>query len=256
MGYAVVLGEALVDLLDSEYDGRAGLPAGHRRRPLNVAVGGGPARRRGAVRRFARRRRAGRPDPRLPDRRRRRAGRCGHRAGADRAGGGHLRRRRTGLPLLRRAALVRACSPPTTWTWRWSRAPTCSTAARSCCSDPARWPPPGGPGRSPLACGSSTRTCAPRLLDGPDALAGLREVVAEFAAGAHLVKLSTADAGLLYPGRAGRGGGRVPAGVGRGARWWSPSARPARWSPLPAPTRYGSRRRRSTRWTPPAPATR
>ncbi|WP_433529005.1 PfkB family carbohydrate kinase [Micromonospora sp. CA-263727] len=40
----------------------------------------------------------------------------------------------------------------------------------------------------------------PRLLDGPAALAGLREVVAEFAAGAHLVKLSGADADLLYPG--------------------------------------------------------
>ncbi|GAB3940112.1 aminoimidazole riboside kinase [Micromonospora vulcania] len=39
----------------------------------------------------------------------------------------------------------------------------------------------------------------PRLLDGPAALAGLRAVVAEFAAGAHLVKLSTADADLLYP---------------------------------------------------------
>ncbi|RKF23834.1 carbohydrate kinase family protein [Micromonospora globbae] len=40
----------------------------------------------------------------------------------------------------------------------------------------------------------------PRLLDGPAALAGLREVVAEFAAGAHVVKLSSADAELLYPG--------------------------------------------------------
>ncbi|NES15047.1 MULTISPECIES: PfkB family carbohydrate kinase [Micromonospora] len=39
----------------------------------------------------------------------------------------------------------------------------------------------------------------PRLLGGPGALAGLREVVAEFAAGAHLVKLSSADARLLYP---------------------------------------------------------
>ncbi|MFF0231034.1 carbohydrate kinase [Micromonospora sp. NPDC005254] len=39
----------------------------------------------------------------------------------------------------------------------------------------------------------------PHLLDGPAALEGLREVVAEFAAGAHLVKLSTADAALLYP---------------------------------------------------------
>ncbi|TBL29144.1 carbohydrate kinase [Verrucosispora sp. SN26_14.1] len=41
----------------------------------------------------------------------------------------------------------------------------------------------------------------PRLLDGPQALAELRGVVAEFAAGAHLVKLSTADAELLYPGQ-------------------------------------------------------
>ncbi|WP_091089793.1 carbohydrate kinase family protein [Micromonospora nigra] len=40
----------------------------------------------------------------------------------------------------------------------------------------------------------------PRLLDGPEALGRLREVVAEFAAGAHLVKLSRADAELLYPG--------------------------------------------------------
>ncbi|MFC3500230.1 carbohydrate kinase [Micromonospora krabiensis] len=40
----------------------------------------------------------------------------------------------------------------------------------------------------------------PRLLDGPAALDGLRQVVAEFAAGAHLVKLSNADAALLYPG--------------------------------------------------------
>ncbi|MCO1599434.1 carbohydrate kinase [Micromonospora sp. RHAY321] len=39
----------------------------------------------------------------------------------------------------------------------------------------------------------------PRLLGGPAALDGLREVVAEFAAGAHLVKLSAADAELLYP---------------------------------------------------------
>jgi sugar/nucleoside kinase (ribokinase family) len=39
----------------------------------------------------------------------------------------------------------------------------------------------------------------PRLLHGPGALDGLREVVAEFAAGAHLVKLSGADARVLYP---------------------------------------------------------
>lgn len=39
----------------------------------------------------------------------------------------------------------------------------------------------------------------PRLLAGPAELAGLREVVVEFAAGAHLVKLSSADAALLWP---------------------------------------------------------
>ncbi|SCL36905.1 fructokinase [Micromonospora rhizosphaerae] len=40
----------------------------------------------------------------------------------------------------------------------------------------------------------------PRLLGAPGALSALREVVAEFAASAHLVKLSTADAEVLYPG--------------------------------------------------------
>ncbi|MDG4811298.1 PfkB family carbohydrate kinase [Micromonospora sp. WMMD1120] len=40
----------------------------------------------------------------------------------------------------------------------------------------------------------------PRLLDGPAAVEELRAVVAEFAAGAHLVKLSAADAMVLYPG--------------------------------------------------------
>lgn len=39
-----------------------------------------------------------------------------------------------------------------------------------------------------------------RLLPDPAALANLRAVVAEFAAGAHLVKLSAADAEVLYPG--------------------------------------------------------
>ncbi|KXK58073.1 sugar kinase [Micromonospora rosaria] len=45
----------------------------------------------------------------------------------------------------------------------------------------------------------------PDLFDGPDALPRLREVVAEFAAGAHLVKLSAADADLLYPGEPAEG---------------------------------------------------
>ncbi len=39
----------------------------------------------------------------------------------------------------------------------------------------------------------------PHLLGGPGALDGLREVAAEFAASAHLVKLSSADARVLYP---------------------------------------------------------
>ncbi|MEU7977241.1 carbohydrate kinase [Micromonospora sp. NPDC049081] len=39
----------------------------------------------------------------------------------------------------------------------------------------------------------------PRLLSGPAELAGLRQVVVEFAASAHLVKLSSADAALLWP---------------------------------------------------------
>lgn len=39
----------------------------------------------------------------------------------------------------------------------------------------------------------------PRLLTGPDAVAGLRSLVAEFAADADVVKLSAADAEVLYP---------------------------------------------------------
>ncbi|MFE0588199.1 carbohydrate kinase [Micromonospora echinospora] len=39
-----------------------------------------------------------------------------------------------------------------------------------------------------------------RLLSGPDALAAVRRTTAEFAATAHLVKLSAADAEALYPG--------------------------------------------------------
>lgn len=78
----------------------------------------------------------------------------------------------------------------------------------------------------------------PRLLAGPDAVAGLRSLVAEFAAGADLVKLSAADAEVLYdgadPGRAARllrdlgartvvvtrgaAGALVAAGAGAGAR--------------------------------------
>ncbi|WP_405430895.1 carbohydrate kinase [Micromonospora sp. NBC_00617] len=199
MGYAVVFGEALVDLLDTERDGervyRQAIGGG----PLNVAVGvtrlGGAAQFVGSL--------------------------------GDDVLGGRIRGFLTDVGV----GLAGAVTAP---------APTTLAVVTYAGPEPDfRFygePPSYGlfgaddldlallEGADVLYCGSvvlvQPRTLAaarrawslaaglrvfdpnvrPRLLDGPAALDGLREVVAEFAAGAHLVKLSTADAALLYPG--------------------------------------------------------
>ncbi|MCF0095911.1 carbohydrate kinase [Micromonospora sp. MH99] len=198
MGYAVVFGEALVDLLDTERDGervyRQAIGGG----PLNVAVGvtrlGGAAQFVGSL--------------------------------GDDVLGGRIRGFLTDVGV----GLAGAVTAPT---------PTTLAVVTYAGPEPDfrfYGEPPSyslfGPddldlalleGADVLYCGSivlaKPRTLAaarrawslapglrvfdpnvrPRLLDGPAALDGLREVVAEFAAGAHLVKLSTADAELLYP---------------------------------------------------------
>ncbi|MTK03269.1 PfkB family carbohydrate kinase [Micromonospora sp. CP22] len=199
MGYAVVLGEALVDLLDAECDGapvyRQAIGGG----PLNVAVG--VARLGGAVQ-FV--------------------GSLGDDVLADRIRA-FLTAEQVGL-----AGAVTVAVPT-----------TLAVATFSGAEPDFRFygEPPSyallGPdqlevtlvaGADVVYCGSivllAPRTLAaarrawaaaaglrvfdpnvrPRLLTGPQALGELREVVAEFAAGAHLVKLSAADAELLYPG--------------------------------------------------------
>jgi fructokinase len=199
MAYAVVLGEALVDLLDTECAGepvyRQAIGGG----PLNVAVG--VARLGGAVQ-FV--------------------GSVGDDALAGRIRD-FLARHGVG-----RTGLVTVAAPT-----------TLAVATFAGAEPDFRFygEPPSygllGPddldlplvsGAAVLYCGSIALLCAPvlaaarrawaspaafrvfdpnvrpRLLAGPTALDGLRDLVAEFAARAHVVKLSAADAGLLYPG--------------------------------------------------------
>jgi fructokinase len=199
MGYAVVLGEALIDLLDGECDGEPVYRQAIGGAPLNVAVG---AARLGAAVEFV--------------------GSFG-----DDALAGRLRAFLTGAGVGQRGTVT-------------VRAPTTLGVATFTGAEPEfRFygePPSYGlldpdaldadlvRGAEVLYCGSiallqpPVRAAArrawslaaglrvfdpnvrPRLLDGPDAVAGLRAVVAEFAARADLVKLSSADAEVLYDG--------------------------------------------------------
>ncbi|MFI6236495.1 carbohydrate kinase [Micromonospora sp. NPDC050784] len=199
MGYAVVLGEALVDLLDSELDGervyRQAIGGG----PLNVAVG---VARLGAAAQFV--------------------GSLG-----DDALGGRIRAFLTAADVGVAGAIT--VPAPTTLAVVTYAGPEPDFRFYG---EPASYGLLGPDdldlalleGADVLYCGSivllrpDTLAAArrawslatglrvfdpnvrPRLLNGPAALEGLREVVAEFAAGAHLVKLSAADAVLLYPG--------------------------------------------------------
>ncbi|MEV4201480.1 carbohydrate kinase family protein [Micromonospora globbae] len=199
MGYAVVLGEALVDLLETEYDGTPAYRQAIGGGPLNVAVGvarlGGEVQFVGSL--------------------------------GDDVLAGRIRDFLTGVGV----GLDGAVTAPV---------PTALAVVSYAGAEPDfRFygePPSYGlltaddldvgviEGADVLYCGSVVLlrptvlaaarrawslaaglrvfdpNVRPRLLDGPAALAGLREVVAEFAAGAHVVKLSSADAELLYPG--------------------------------------------------------
>lgn len=204
MGYAVVLGEALVDLIDSECDGervyRQAIGGG----PLNVAVGvarlGGAAQFVGSL-----------GDDVLAGRIR------AFLAAADVGLTGAVT-----APASTSLAVVTLAGPEPDF--RFYGEPPSYSLLGPDDLDLALME-----GADVLYCGSvvllrpSTLAAArrawslapglrvfdpnvrPRLLDGPAALAGLREVVAEFAAGAHLVKLSGADAQLLYPGEPAEG---------------------------------------------------
>ncbi|MEQ4306009.1 PfkB family carbohydrate kinase [Plantactinospora sp. B6F1] len=197
MGYAVVLGEALVDLLDSEYDGQPVYRQAVGGAPLNVAVG---AARLGAEVEFAgslgddvlagriadllavagvgRRGVVVRPVPTAlavatfagaePD----------FRFYGEPLSYGLLGPEDLDVPLVRGASLLYAGSvvllcPPVLAAAR--RAWALTTGLRV--FDP---------------------NVRPRLLPDRAAVAGLREVVAEFVASADLVKLSAADAEVLY----------------------------------------------------------
>ncbi|MER7457459.1 carbohydrate kinase [Micromonospora sp. NPDC126480] len=198
MGYAVVLGEALVDLLDTEYDGEPVYRQAVGGGPLNVAVGvarlGGGAEFVGSL-----------GDDALATRLRNfLAG-----AGVGLAGA-------VTVPAPTALAVATYTGPEPDFRFYGEPRSYALLTADDLDADLIA-------GADVLYCGSivllhpATLAAArrawslatglrvfdpnvrPRLLDGPQALDGLRAVVAEFAAGAHLVKLSSADAKLLYP---------------------------------------------------------
>ncbi|MFV2116211.1 PfkB family carbohydrate kinase [Micromonospora sp. LOL_025] len=199
MGYAVVLGEALVDLLDSERDGEPVYRQAVGGGPLNVAVA--VARLGGAVQ-FV----GSLGDDLL-------AGRIRGfltRAGVGLAGA-------VTVPAPTALAVATFAGPEPDFRF-YGEPPSYGLLGPDdldaelvggagvvyCGSIVLLQPPVLAAARRAWGLASGLRVfdpnVRPRLLDGPAALAGLREVVAEFAAGAHLVKLSAADAKLLYPG--------------------------------------------------------
>ncbi|MFG1777531.1 PfkB family carbohydrate kinase [Micromonospora sp. NPDC049048] len=199
MGYAVVLGEALVDLLDTERDGEPVYRQAVGGGPLNVAVA--VARLGGAVQ-FV----GSLGDDVL-------AGRI--RAFLTRAGVGLAGAVTVPAPTALAVATFAGVEPD----FRFYGEPpsygllgpddldtdlVAGADVVYCGSIVLLQPPVLAAARRAWGLASGLRVfdpnVRPRLLDGPAALAGLREVVAEFAAGAHLVKLSAADAQLLYPG--------------------------------------------------------
>ncbi|MFU8853825.1 carbohydrate kinase family protein [Micromonospora sp. SL1-18] len=198
MGYAVVLGEALVDLLDAEYDGQLVYRQAIGGGPLNVAVAvarlGGDIEFVGSL-----------GDDALAERIR------AFLAGAGVGLGGAVT-----VPAPTALAVATFTGPePDFRFYGEPRSYALLTAddldvalvegadVLYCGSVVLLHPPVLAAARRAWSMAGALRVFDPnvrtRLLDGPDAVAALREVVAEFAASAHLVKLSTADAAVLYP---------------------------------------------------------
>ncbi|MEH0845869.1 carbohydrate kinase [Micromonospora sp. CPCC 205711] len=199
MGYAVVLGEALVDLLDAECEGRPVFRQEIGGGPLNVAVGvsrlGGAAQFVGSL-----------GDDVL-------AGRI--RAFLDEAGVGLDGAVTVSVPTTLAVTTHAGAEPDFRF---YGDPPSYGLLAADdldvalvegadvlyCGSIVLLRPPVLAAARRAWSLTPGLRVfdpnVRPRLLDGPAALSGLREVVVEFAAGAHLVKLSAADAELLWPG--------------------------------------------------------
>ncbi|MFC0003078.1 carbohydrate kinase family protein [Micromonospora siamensis] len=199
MGYAVVLGEALVDLLDAESEGRPVFRQEIGGGPLNVAVGvarlGGTAQFVGSL-----------GDDVLADR---------IRAFLSAAGVGLAGTVTVAAPTALAVATHAGPEPD----FRFYGEPPSYGLLTADDLDVALVegadvlyagsivllsPPVLAAARRAWSLATGLRVLdpnvRPRLLDGPAALAGLREIVVEFAAGAHLVKLSSADAALLWPG--------------------------------------------------------
>lgn len=199
MRYAVVLGEALIDLLDGEYDGEPVFRPMVGGAPLNVAVG--VARLGGAVE-FV--------------------GSLGDDALAGRirdllatAGVGLRGTVTAAVPTALAVATFVGAEPdfrfygdPPSYALLGSEAldPALveSAAVLYCGSIALLHPRPLAAARRAWSQTGGLRVfdpnVRPRLLAGPEAVADLRAVVAEFAAKADVVKLSAADAEVLYPG--------------------------------------------------------
>ncbi|OKI50274.1 carbohydrate kinase family protein [Micromonospora sp. CB01531] len=198
MGYAVVLGEALVDLLETRYDGEPGYRQAIGGGPLNVAVAvarlGGDVEFVGSF-----------GDDALAER---------IRIFLDAAGVGLAGAVTVPAPTALAVATYAGPEPD----FRFYGEPRSYALLTPddldvalvegadvlyCGSIVLLHPPVLAAARRAWAIAGALRVfdpnVRPRLLDGHGALDALREVVAEFAASAHLVKLSSADAALLYP---------------------------------------------------------
>ncbi|MEU0962310.1 carbohydrate kinase [Micromonospora aurantiaca] len=198
MGYAVVLGEALVDLLDAEHEGETVYRQAIGGGPLNVAVAiarlGGDVRFVGSLGDDAL---AGRIRAFLTD------------AGVDVSGTVTVP-----APTALAVATFAGAEPD----FRFYGEPRSyallgpddldvalveGADVLYCGSIVLLDPPVLAAARRAWSIAGALRVfdpnVRPRLLTAPGALDGLRAVVAEFAAAAHLVKLSSADARLLYP---------------------------------------------------------
>lgn len=199
MGYAVVLGEALVDLLDTEHDGEPVYRQAVGGGPLNVAVG--VARLGGAVE-FV----GSLGDDVLADRIRR---------SLTGAGVGTAGVVTVSAPTALAVATFAGPEPdfrfygePPSWSLLTAddldEALIEGADVLYCGSIVLLRPASLAAARRAWDLGTGLRVfdpnVRPRLLDGPAALDRLRRTTAEFAAGAHLVKLSAADAELLHPG--------------------------------------------------------